>query len=132
MDNELLTIRQISRELGIPKDKIRYYCKRGLVPNVKRSKAGYRVLNDWQMSWVSTLYHLECAGLKLNGLKQYAKLCRQGKATIRERRALIATARHQLSQQMSDLNQSLNFLSQRDELFDEILQERAESDTDWI
>lgn len=132
MDDEVLTIRQVSQELGIPSSTIRYYCKRGLVPSVKRSRTGYRVFNSWQVGWIDTLYCLDCAGLGLSSLKQYAKLCRQGKATIRERRAIIATARHQLSQQMEELNRSLDFLARRDELFDEILQNRAKSDTDWI
>lgn len=132
MDNGPFTVRQVSKHLEIPAAKIRYYCNRGLVPSVKHSRTGYRQFEPWQVEWVRTLHHLERAGLDSKSLKRYVKLCRAGDKTIPERRALIATGRNQLSQELMKISETLQFLQRRDELLDEILEHRATSDTKWL
>ncbi len=132
MDDEVLIIRQVSQELGIPSSTIRYYLRHGLVPAVKRNHARYRVFESWQTDWIKTLDELRKCGFGLRDLKKYTNLCRKGNGTIAERRAMIATEKNQLHQKMDDITRSLEFLGRRDEIFDEILQGKIKPESKWL
>lgn len=132
MDNELLTIRQVSQELGIPIYTIRYFCNHGLVPGVKRSVGGHRNFNRAQCGWIGTLYALRRCGFTNKQLKVYRDLCHQGHETLSERKAMLTTQKRQLRQQAEDLDKGIDFIERREELFDEFMKDPSAITSDWL
>ena len=39
---------------GMTYENLKFYCKEGLVPNVKRDSRNYRVFDDHDIKWIST------------------------------------------------------------------------------
>ncbi len=130
--NETLTMRQVCQRLGISASTVRYYCRHGLVPGVRRNRAGYRIFSNEQCDWVQTLEFLRRCGFSLKDLKAYAGLCRKGIATVPERKAMLATKKRQLWQSLEDLQQNIDFIERREELFEAVIQGKENSQNDWL
>lgn len=118
--SEFFTTKQASQTVGVPPHTVKYYCNKGLIPNVRRARNGYRMLEAWQVEWLRTLVFLRRSGLTLADLKKYVSLCRQGAASIPERKAMLETKKRQLWQQIEDLQENIDFIERRQELFDKM------------
>ena len=42
----LYSMKQVCEKTGLTYDTLKFYCNKGLVPNVKRDNNNYRVFND--------------------------------------------------------------------------------------
>lgn len=132
MEEELLTIKQVSLELGVATSKIRYLCKHRLVPALKHSRAGYRMFARWQVDWLTTLLELQDAGLDIATLQKYTDLCRIGNSTIVERKAILATRKHQLMKEIKAVSQRLQAIEQREEYCESLLKTEQTPDSQWF
>lgn len=131
-EKESWSLREASQELGVPTSRLRYYCNAGLVPQVRRTLGRHRVLAKWQLEWLATLVGLRKAGLGMTELRRYANWCREGKATLAERKALLATRRRQLWQELEDRQSAIDFLERREEMIDAALAADDAEGNDWI
>ncbi len=129
---QVMKIRQAAKELGISAKEIRYFLRRGLVPQVKRARNGYRELADWQVDWIRTLVWLKKCGMSLEEMKRYVWLCRRGKETIAERKALLETKKRQLWQVIEEAQGGIDFIERREEIFDEFLANKRADIPEWI
>ncbi len=132
MEEETLTMREVSRELGIPVYTIRYFCNHGLVPNVRRARGGRRVFTAEQCDWLKSLWQLKNCGLKVDELRKYARLCRDGDVTLAERKAILTTQERQLRQEAEDISQAIDFLERREELIDKIINQPTTEHSPWM
>ena len=57
-------------------ENLKFYCKEGLVPNVKRDSRNYRVFDDHDIKWIQSLGCLRNGGLSIAEMKEYLNLCR--------------------------------------------------------
>ena len=48
---------------GMTYENLKFYCKEGLVPNVKRDSRNYRVFDDHDIKWIQSLGCLRNCGL---------------------------------------------------------------------
>lgn len=124
-ETEIFTIKQAGREVGIPAHTVKFYCNKGLIPNVRRARNGYRMLEKWQVEWLRTLVFLRRCGMATADIKKYVGLCRQGVQTIPERKAMLETKKRQIWQQIEELQENIDFIERRQEIFDS-----AEANTD--
>ena len=49
------TIKDVSKRLGIPASTIRYYEKKGLLPNIRRTKGGIRQFDEETIEWMKLI-----------------------------------------------------------------------------
>ena len=50
---------------GMTYENLKFYCKEGLVPNVKRDSRNYRVFDDHDIKWIQSLGCLRNCGLSI-------------------------------------------------------------------
>ena len=60
---------------GMTYENLKFYCKEGLVPNVKRDSRNYRVFDDHDIKWIQSLGCLRNCGLSIAEMKEYLHLC---------------------------------------------------------
>jgi len=89
-----LGIGEIARRTGRSIHTIRWYEMQGLVPGVARDKGGRRRYSDHHVGWLDFMERLRSTGMSIAQMREYASLVKQGGATLRKRRALVA--RHQI------------------------------------
>ncbi len=128
---QLLSMKRAGEALGIRTHTVRRYCNQGLVPHVRRGRNGYRMLEDWQIEWLKTLVFLERCGFNKKELKKYVSLCRKGGATLGERKEMLATKKRQMWQKIEDLQENIDFVERREEIFERVRLGESELETDW-
>lgn len=117
-ENDKYTIKQVSEMLKMPAAAIRYFCNSGLVPYVRRDSRYHRVFEDWQINHIRIILGLRQAGLSKPELRRYARLVRQGRKTLPERKAMMETQKRQLWQDLENIRQGIDFLERQVELID--------------
>ena len=95
-----MTIREVCDKYQISPDTLRYYERIGAIPAVNRTKSGIRDYNEEDIGWVENALCMRNAGVPVEMIVQYVKLCRQGDGTFSARRDLLKEARSQILEQM--------------------------------
>lgn len=118
MNEQKYTIQEASKRLNVASGVVRRLCNSGLIPYVKRSRAGYRMLNESQLGHARIILGLRNAGLKKSELKRYTNLVRQGHETLPERKAILETEKRQAWQKLEDIQRDIDFFERQIELID--------------
>ena len=71
-----MTIKQVCQRYGLTQDTLRYYEKIGVIPQVHRSSSGIRDYDEQDLSWVENAVCLRSAGVPVESIAEYVKLCR--------------------------------------------------------
>lgn len=93
-DPELLTRGRLASRGGVNVATIRYYEKRGLLPDASRTRAGYRLYTDDALRRLHFIRQAQLLGFSLDEIRELLSLCMQPGTTcadIRQR------ARHKLA-----------------------------------
>ena len=91
-------------------EKLKFYCKEGLVPNVKRDQRNYRVFDEHDIKWIQSLNCLKKCGMSIAEMKEYLSLCLQGESSIAQRKQILEIKRKSLIASMEELQSSIDFI----------------------
>lgn len=117
----MYTTKEACEEVGMSYETLRFYCKEGLVPNVKRDKNNYRVFDEKNIAWLNGLQALRKCGMSIKDMKLYMKYCLEGKSTIPERKEMLNKSKDSLLKQIEELNKSINFIDNKQSFYDDVL-----------
>lgn len=102
-----MTIKEVSEKYGISPDTLRYYERSGMIPPVTRTSSGRRDYQSDDLEWVEQAVCMRNAGLPVDALSEYVRLCRMGDATFPQRLQLLMQQRQSLLQQQKQIKDSL-------------------------
>lgn len=108
---KLYSIGEVSEELGLPASTIRFYDKKGLLPNVTRSEGGVRRFTSADIDWLRMIEHLKMSGMTISETQDYIELFQQGDSSIQERRELVHHRRDEILRQIEELQKTLDFIT---------------------
>ena len=117
----MYSMKQACQATGMSYEGLKYYCNQGLVPGVKRDAAGRRVFDQADIDWLRGLLCLKKCAMSMEEMKEYLALCRQGSATIPQRKAILARKRQALEARMAELRETIAFLDWKQGYYDELL-----------
>ena len=117
----MYTMRDVCRETGMAYETLKFYCNEGLVPNVKRNANNYRVFDDRDVAWIKSLTCLKNCGMSIQEMKAYIDLCLLGKASIPERKVVLAEKREALLKQIANLQASIDYIDWKQHFYDDVL-----------
>ena len=66
----MYTMKQACEATGLSYETLKYYCKQGLVPNVKRDAANRRCFDDRDIRWIRDLVCLRNCGMGIDDMKR--------------------------------------------------------------
>lgn len=117
-DEQKVTMREVSERLGVKSQVLRRYCNRGFVPGMMRVLPGQpRVFTEEQISYLRSALFLTRAGFTTKDLRKYIMLLRRGGAEADvERKAMLATHKRQVWQELEDLQETIDFIERQEEL----------------
>ena len=115
-----MTIAEVSKKYNLTQDTIRYYEKEGLIPTIPRTECGIRNFDEESCNWIEFIKCMRNAGLEIEVLKEYVKLFREGKSTVAKRKELLEKQREKLLQKQRSINETLERLNYKINLYDEI------------
>ena len=109
---DIFSIKQISEQIGLSEDTLRYYEKIGLIPKVNRNNLGYRVYSLENKDLLTTILCLKHIGMTLDQIKLYTKI-----DSISERYEMLLRYKEKMQDQMAELQKfmekKLKFMRER-------------------
>ena len=107
-----MTIKEVCSRFGISPDTLRYYERVGVIPEVHRTPGGIRDYTEEDVGWVETAACFRGAGMPIDLLAEYVRLCKEGDSTIPARCALLKEVRERIlaeRQRYDDALQKMNY-----------------------
>lgn len=117
----MYTMLQACRETDMTYEALKFYCNEGLVPNVKRDKNNRRVFDARDIAWIKSLTCLKNCGMSIQEMKDYLQLCLLGEASIPKRKEILAGKRHELLERIAQLNDSIRYVDEKQQFYDDVL-----------
>ncbi|MDF2855255.1 MAG: transcriptional regulator, MerR family [Neobacillus sp.] len=119
-----MTITEVSGNINVPQDTLRYYERIGLIPRVNRNKSGIRDYTEQDCKWVEFIKCMRSAGLPIEVLIEYVGLFQQGDETIEARKELFMEQRKQLITRIEDMKKTLERLDYKIASYERIVVEK--------
>ncbi|WP_407150105.1 MerR family transcriptional regulator [Bradyrhizobium sp. ORS 86] len=114
-----LYIGDIARRSGRSVHTIRWYEAQGLMPGVTRDRGRRRVYSDYHVGWLDLMERLRLTGMSIRQLREYTTLVKQGSASLRKRRALLAEHQLRVQAMIAKWTEALALVEAKIEFYDE-------------
>ncbi|MPM36976.1 HTH-type transcriptional regulator AdhR [bioreactor metagenome] len=118
-----MKIAQVSKEKNISLDGLRYCERIGLIPPVKRIKGGIREYSDEDLKWLDFMMEVRSAGVSIEPLIDYVRLCGGGFHTVPARRDLWVDECDLLEERILGLQETLAQMKSKVDHYDGMLKE---------
>lgn len=128
----MYTTKEASEQVGISYETLKFYCKEGLVPNVKRDKNNYRNFDEENIAWLKGLQCLRRCGMTIKDMKLYMNYCLEGQSTIPARKEMLNKSKESLLKQIEELNECVNFIDNKQSFYDDVLTGKIEYTSNLI
>lgn len=106
-----MTIKEISEKYNISADTLRYYERVGMIPPVPRTESGIRNYGPEECGWIELAICMRRAGLPIEAMIEYVKLCQAGDSTIADRLQLLQYQKDKLLEQQAKTAETLEHLT---------------------
>lgn len=106
----LYTVGEMAKVLNVPASTLRYYDKEGILPFVERSSGGIRMFTDKDYEWLKVVECLKKSGLSIKDIKAFIEMIERGDDSLTERLELFRSRREAVQKQMSDMQETLDYL----------------------
>jgi DNA-binding transcriptional MerR regulator len=103
-------IGDITKMYGISQDTLRYYDKAGLLPFVKKNKAGRREFTEDDLGYIEVIDCLKRSGIPVKEIAKFMDWCVEGDKTLPQRYTFMIEQEAALEKKIYDLQTQLDFL----------------------
>lgn len=115
-----MTIAQVSKKYDLTPDTLRYYERIGLLSAIPRTKTGIRNYDEISCKRIEFIKCMRNAGVEIEILIEYMSLLEQGKSTVEARKKLLEEQREKILEKQRNINETLDRLNYKIELYEEI------------
>lgn len=127
----MYSMKEACIQTGMSYETLKFYCKEGLVPNVKRDSHNYRVFDDRDIKWIQSLGCLKRCGMTLAEMKEYLAYCLEGPSSIPERKEILAVKKKRCSHRWKTA-ESHRLYRLETEFYDDVLSGKIEYHSNLI
>lgn len=117
----MYSMKETCSMVGMSYQTLKFYCNKGLIPDVKRDKNNYRIFDDNNIGWIKSLSCLKKCGMSIEEIRQYLNLCIKGKSTIPERKVLLDIKRKKLMEELKQIQESIDYIDWKQGFYDDVL-----------
>lgn len=117
----MYSMKETCLKVGMSYETLKFYCNQGLIPNVKRDKNNYRVFDDNNVAWITSLSCLKNCGMSISEMKEYLALCLKGESTIPERQEILKTKKQSLLEKQKEIQDSINYINWKQGFYNDVL-----------
>lgn len=114
-------MKETCEKTGLPYETLKFYCNKGLVPNVKRDGNNHRVFDDRDVAWINSLNCLKNCGMSISEMKEYIELCLIGESSIPERKLILEKKRKNLEIELKQIQDSINYINWKQGFYNDVL-----------
>ncbi|SFL77712.1 DNA-binding transcriptional regulator, MerR family [Paenibacillus sp. 1_12] len=118
------SISEASAKFNIPESTLRYYEKKGLLPQIKRDKAGRRLFSEDQITFLGIIIYLKNTHMPISDIKQYVDWVVEGDNTIELRLRMFKNHKQAVLAEISLMTESLKGIDKKITRYTKLIQER--------
>ena len=118
---EIFMIGELASRSARSVHAIRWYETQGLMPGVQRNSAGRRLYNEQHVDWLALMERLRRTGMSIAEMRAYTALVKQGKATLAQRRDMLAAHRARVLATIDEWRQALSLIDSKVDFYGEWL-----------
>ena len=122
----MFTMKDVCKQVNMPYETLKFYCNKGLVPNVKRDNNNYRIFDENDVAWIKSLICLKNCGMSIQEMKEYLDFCLYGPSTIPQRKIILDKKREELLGKVSVLQKSIDYIDWKQGFYDDVLSGKTE------
>lgn len=122
----MYSMKETCEMVGMSYQTLKFYCNKGLIPNVKRDKNNYRIFDDNNIGWIKSLICLKKCGMSIEEIRQYLNLCLQGESTISERKVLLDERRKKLVKELQQIQDSIDYIDWKQIFYNDVIAGKIE------
>ncbi len=104
------SISDLARKTGLSIHTLRFYEKEGILRYVERTASGRRVYGEASVACLIGALCLKQAKLTLSQIKEFFDMTKQGDETLLQRLEMLTTARENLEEMRTHINQCLDLV----------------------
>jgi DNA-binding transcriptional MerR regulator len=108
---------QASEQTGFSLDTLRYYERIGLIHSIDRTVGGRRRYSETDLGWLYLLRCLRDTGMPIAEMVRFARLTRDGEATVPERLAVLEGHDERIEERIARLRQQQTQIRKKIEIY---------------
>ena len=121
----MYTMKETCALVGMSYETLKFYCRSGLVPNLRRDERNRRIFDDRNIAWINSLNCLRACGMGIDEMQKYMELCLEGETTVPERQRILAEKRRILMQRMEEIQHSIDYIDAKQTFYGDVLSGRT-------
>lgn len=115
-----MRIAEVGKKYNLTPDTLRYYERIGLLQGVPRNKNGIRNYDEKTCKRIEFIKCMRDAGVEIEILIEYMSLFEKGKSTVEARKKLLEEQREKLLVKQKSINETIDRLNYKINLYEEI------------
>lgn len=119
-----MNIAEVSKQLELSPDTLRYYERIGLIPPVKRNKSGIRNYEESDLKWIEFISCMRSAGLPIEVLIEYVTLFQEGNATSEARKNILIEQRDILAAKLLEMQKIVERLNYKIDTYEKTFMDK--------
>ena len=117
----MYSMKEACEQTGLSYETLKFYCNQGLIPNVKRDNQNRRIFSDQDINWINSLNCLKNCNMGIREMQEYLALCKQGVASIPERKTILERKQAELRVELKRIQDSIAYIDWKQNFYDEVL-----------
>lgn len=117
----MYSMKEVCELCDMTYDTLKFYCNKGLIPNVKRDKNNYRIFSEHDVAWISSLSCLKQCGMSIIEMQQYLQYCLEGQETINERKLMLDKKKLELLNKLKVVEDSIEYIDNKQNYYNNVL-----------
>ncbi|MFF2019487.1 MerR family transcriptional regulator [Paenibacillus sp. NPDC058177] len=101
------SIGEVAAKFNIPESTLRYYEKKGLIPQSERDEAGRRLFSEDHIGLLGTVICLKNTNMSISRIKQYIDWVVEGDATVELRLKMMRTHKQEVLTEISLMTEAI-------------------------
>lgn len=117
MEEEFLTLGQVSKQLGVPTYTLRRFCNASWLPGYKHTFGARRLFSPVDIEHLRVITGLRKAGFTTKDIRKYLRRAQSKNPAARhECREMLATHKRQIWQELEKYQKTIDFLERQEDL----------------
>lgn len=117
----MYSMKQICDLTGLNYQTVKFYCNKGLIPNVKRNAINHRTFDKQDLNLINGIKCLKRCGMSINDIKHYLDLVNQGDSTLNVRKEILNKQKENIFKKQQELNECLSYIENKQKYYDELI-----------
>jgi DNA-binding transcriptional MerR regulator len=119
------SMKETCERTGFDYETLKFYCRQGLVPNVRRDERNHRIFDDRNIAWLTGLQCLRRCGMGIDDMRRYMQYCLQGENSIPEREAMLNNLKGKLLSRQTEIIECLDYIDDKQHYYRNVREGKA-------